>query len=77
MHNNSPEQMPDTGRSVDALRSHLKLEGGKRFVMHSEFEPAGDQPTAIAELAQGIAIWTRTRCCWARPAPARPSPWPR
>jgi excinuclease ABC subunit B len=54
MHNNSPEQMPDTGRSVDALRSHLKLEGGKRFVMHSEFEPAGDQPTAIAELAQGI-----------------------
>jgi excinuclease ABC subunit B len=33
---------------------HLKLEGGKRFVMHSEFEPAGDQPTAIAELAQGI-----------------------
>jgi excinuclease ABC subunit B len=54
MHNNSPEQMPDTGRSVDALRSHLKLEGGKRFVMHSDFEPAGDQPTAIAELAQGI-----------------------
>ncbi len=54
MHNNSPEQMPDTGRSVDALRSHLKMEGGKRFVMHSEFEPAGDQPTAIAELAQGV-----------------------
>jgi excinuclease ABC subunit B len=54
MHNNSPEQMPETGRSVDALRHHLKLEGGKRFVMHSEFEPAGDQPTAIAELAQGI-----------------------
>jgi excinuclease ABC subunit B len=54
MHNNSPEQMPDTGRAVDALRNHLKLEGGKRFVMHSEFEPAGDQPTAIAELAQGV-----------------------
>ncbi len=31
-----------------------KLEGGKRFVMHSEFEPAGDQPTAIKELSQGI-----------------------
>ena len=31
-----------------------KLEGGKRFVMHSEFRPAGDQPTAIAELAQGV-----------------------
>ncbi|WP_127114935.1 excinuclease ABC subunit UvrB [Shimia sediminis] len=31
-----------------------KLEGGKRFVMETEFEPAGDQPTAIAELAQAI-----------------------
>ncbi len=31
-----------------------KLEGGKRFVMHTEFEPAGDQPTAIKELSAGI-----------------------
>jgi len=31
-----------------------KLEGGRRFVLASEFEPAGDQPTAIAELAEGI-----------------------
>ncbi|WP_456385577.1 excinuclease ABC subunit UvrB [Profundibacter sp.] len=31
-----------------------KLEGGKRFVMHTEFEPAGDQPAAIAELCEGI-----------------------
>ncbi len=31
-----------------------KLEGGKAFVMHTEFQPAGDQPTAIAELAQGV-----------------------
>ncbi|MCX7645902.1 MAG: excinuclease ABC subunit UvrB [Rhodobacteraceae bacterium] len=31
-----------------------KLEGGRRFVMHTEFEPAGDQPAAIAELAEGI-----------------------
>jgi excinuclease ABC subunit B len=54
MHNNSPEQMPDTGRPVDALRAQLKMEGGKRFVMHSDFAPAGDQPTAIAELSQGI-----------------------
>jgi excinuclease ABC subunit B len=54
MHNNSPDQMPETGRSVDALRAHLKMEGGKRFVMQSEFQPAGDQPTAIAELSQGI-----------------------
>ncbi|SMR81479.1 Excinuclease ABC subunit B [Aliiroseovarius halocynthiae] len=31
-----------------------KLEGGKRFVMHTPFQPAGDQPTAIAELKSGI-----------------------
>ena len=31
-----------------------KLEGGKRFIMHTDFEPAGDQPTAIAELCEGI-----------------------
>jgi len=31
-----------------------KLEGGKRFVLASPFEPAGDQPTAIAELTRGI-----------------------
>ena len=36
------------------VRSRLKLEGGKRLVMHTEFKPAGDQPTAIAELAEGI-----------------------
>ncbi|WP_424930604.1 excinuclease ABC subunit UvrB [Amaricoccus tamworthensis] len=31
-----------------------KLEGGKKFRLHSSFEPAGDQPAAIAELAAGI-----------------------
>ncbi|WP_424933012.1 excinuclease ABC subunit UvrB [Amaricoccus macauensis] len=31
-----------------------KLEGGQRFILKSEFDPAGDQPTAIAELAEGI-----------------------
>ncbi|MDB2407846.1 excinuclease ABC subunit UvrB, partial [Jannaschia sp.] len=31
-----------------------KLEGGKRFRMATEFEPAGDQPTAIVELSQGV-----------------------
>ncbi|MEM7268690.1 MAG: excinuclease ABC subunit UvrB [Pseudomonadota bacterium] len=31
-----------------------KLEGGVRIVMQTEFEPAGDQPTAIAELSEGI-----------------------
>ncbi|MDG1457962.1 MAG: excinuclease ABC subunit UvrB [Pseudoprimorskyibacter sp.] len=32
-----------------------KLEGGIQFRMQSEFSPAGDQPTAITELSQGIA----------------------
>ncbi len=31
-----------------------KLEGGIRFEMVSEFTPAGDQPTAIAELSEGV-----------------------
>ncbi len=36
------------------VKDRLKLEGGKRFVMHTDFEAAGDQPTAIAELSQGV-----------------------
>jgi len=31
-----------------------KLEGGHRFVMHTPFTAAGDQPAAIAELTAGI-----------------------
>ncbi|MDO6726080.1 MAG: excinuclease ABC subunit UvrB [Cognatishimia sp.] len=36
-----------------------KLEGGKRFILNSEFEPAGDQPTAIKELGGGILAGER------------------
>ncbi|CUH65898.1 Excinuclease ABC subunit B [Thalassovita gelatinovora] len=36
------------------VKSRDKLEGGKRFVMHTDFSPAGDQPTAIAELTSGV-----------------------
>ncbi|MEO1563658.1 MAG: excinuclease ABC subunit UvrB [Pseudomonadota bacterium] len=32
-----------------------KLEGGQRIVLHSEFSPAGDQPSAIKELVAGLA----------------------
>ncbi|MBM9595295.1 excinuclease ABC subunit UvrB [Roseitranquillus sediminis] len=35
-------------------RRREKLEGGKRFRMVTDFLPAGDQPAAIAELAQGV-----------------------
>jgi excinuclease ABC subunit B len=31
-----------------------KSEGGKRFKLVSEYAPAGDQPTAIAELSEGV-----------------------
>ena len=31
-----------------------KLEGGKKFAMHTEFQPSGDQPTAIDELVVGL-----------------------
>jgi excinuclease ABC subunit B len=44
---NLPTERPD-------VLTRPKLEGGKRFVMQTEFAPAGDQPTAIAELAGGI-----------------------
>ena len=55
-----------------------KSEGGIALVMQTEYQPAGDQPTAIAELVAGVARRANaTRCCSASPAPARPSPWPR
>ncbi|WP_300519351.1 excinuclease ABC subunit UvrB [Aliiroseovarius sp.] len=45
----SPLTSPTT-----APQARPKLEGGKRFVMHTPFTAAGDQPTAIAELAAGV-----------------------
>jgi excinuclease ABC subunit B len=36
------------------VKTREKLEGGKAFVLKTEFEPAGDQPTAIKELSEGI-----------------------
>ncbi|MGB0506232.1 MAG: excinuclease ABC subunit UvrB [Pikeienuella sp.] len=43
-----PER-PNTGAT-----GREKLEGGVRIVMETEFSPAGDQPTAIAELSEAI-----------------------
>ncbi|SIS53974.1 excinuclease ABC subunit UvrB [Phaeovulum vinaykumarii] len=51
---NAPGPRPD-------VLTRPKLEGGKRFVMHSEFSPAGDQPTAIAELAAGVDAGERAQ----------------
>ena len=38
-----------------------KLEGGKPFRLASEFQPAGDQPTAIAELVAGVVSGERNQ----------------
>ena len=36
-----------------------KLEGGRRFVLDTPFQPAGDQPTAIADLTAGLQAGDR------------------
>jgi excinuclease ABC subunit B len=48
-----------TGAEMTAFVPHRpvrpeKSEGGKRFKLVSEYQPAGDQPAALAELVQGI-----------------------
>ena len=77
-----------TGAELTAFVPHRparpeKSEGGKRFKLVSEYQPAGDQPRAITELADGLrakdqpARPNAIRFCWALPVRARPSPWPR
>ncbi|TVP70320.1 MAG: excinuclease ABC subunit UvrB, partial [Rhodobacteraceae bacterium] len=44
---NLPTERPE-------VLTRQKLEGGRRFRMASPFQPAGDQPTAIAELVEGV-----------------------
>ncbi|MEJ2002965.1 MAG: excinuclease ABC subunit UvrB [Maritimibacter sp.] len=44
---------------ADPKSAHAKLEGGKRFVMHTTFTAAGDQPTAIAELSAAVKAGER------------------
>ncbi len=50
--------MPHNNLNAPVARPEVltrpKLEGGRRFVMKTDFEAAGDQPTAIAELTQGV-----------------------
>jgi excinuclease ABC subunit B len=49
---------PETGDTFVPHRPTArpdKVEGGKPFKLVSEYEPAGDQPTAIAELVSAIA----------------------
>ena len=52
MHNNRPDVLSDLPLAAAPRRE--KLEGGRRFVLQTPFQPAGDQPTAIAELVGGL-----------------------
>jgi excinuclease ABC subunit B len=50
---------PMSGAEVAAFVPHRparpeKSEGGKRFTLVSDYEPSGDQPTAIVELVEGL-----------------------
>ncbi|TPG43429.1 excinuclease ABC subunit UvrB [Sphingomonas koreensis] len=52
---------PETGQSFVPHRPNRpdKAEGGKRFEIVSEYRPAGDQPTAIAELVEATRAGER------------------
>lgn len=54
MHNNRPDQMPVLHAAAPPVAAREKLEGGVKFRMETQFNAAGDQPTAIAELTSGI-----------------------
>jgi len=47
-------QTQSTSLATPVMDSRPKLEGGKSIVMHTPFTPAGDQPTAIKELTEGV-----------------------
>ena len=55
----SPAFHPMTGAEMTGFVPHRpvrpeKSEGGRKFKLVSEYQPAGDQPTAIADLVAGI-----------------------
>jgi excinuclease ABC subunit B len=43
------------------IKDKLKLEGGKKFIMETPFNPAGDQPKAISELYEGLNAGEQTQ----------------
>ncbi|MGE3623189.1 MAG: excinuclease ABC subunit UvrB [Bdellovibrionales bacterium] len=44
---------------ADVARPDFRPEAGKKFVLKSDFKPAGDQPQAIEALVQGLAAQER------------------
>ncbi|SLN51656.1 UvrABC system protein B [Roseivivax jejudonensis] len=62
MHNNRPDAMPELlHAAAPEVAVREKLEGGKRFAMHTEYAPAGDQPTAIRELSEQVIAGERNQ----------------
>ena len=53
-HSDKTEIPTYLANAAEDVRTREKMEGGKAFVLNTEFEPAGDQPTAIKELSAGI-----------------------
>jgi excinuclease ABC subunit B len=57
----SDKSLPMLHAPAPDVTARPKLEGGRRFVLCSDFEPAGDQPTAITELVQALAEGERSQ----------------
>ena len=53
-HSDKTEGMPMLANPAPDVRNRPKLEGGHKFKLVTEFDPAGDQPTAIKELTEGV-----------------------
>jgi excinuclease ABC subunit B len=56
-------QEPETGKDFVPHRPQRpeKAEGGRRFRIVSDYEPSGDQPTAIAELTEQVQAGEQTQ----------------
>src|SRR3546814_19950310 len=54
---------PETGKEFVPHRPQRpeKAEGGKRFKIVSDYSPAGDQPTAIAEIVEQMRAGEETQ----------------
>ncbi len=57
----SSAPMPMLANPAPDVRSRAKLEGGRTFKLATQFEPAGDQPTAIKELSEGVRSGERNQ----------------
>ena len=57
------------------LLAHETGEKTAGFKLHSEYQPTGDQSTAIANLVDGFKKAINSRLYWVLRGPARPSPW--